>query len=153
MPNINDAFPSIYLKASDLKGAEPVVTIERVAFEPVGQKREMKPVIYFVGKQKGLVLNKTNANRIVQITGTGMTEHWAGSAIKLYATETEFQGETVDCIRIRMKVDATPPGRQEAPQAPPPAKPSRKPAAKAEPPPEPPEPPPTPPITEDEIPF
>ena len=47
MPNINDVFPSTYLKASDIRGKEPVVTIDRVEFEPVGRKREMKAVIYF----------------------------------------------------------------------------------------------------------
>ena len=100
-PNINDAFPSNYLKASDIQGKEPLVTIDRVVFEPVGRKREMKAVIYFKGKDKGVVLNKTNANKIVEITGSAITEEWDGAQIRLYATETEFAGETVDCIRVK----------------------------------------------------
>lgn len=101
MPNINDVFPSKFLKASDLQGAEPIVTMARVAFEPVGRDREMKAVLYFAGKQKGLVLNKTNANKITEITGSGITEEWEGQRIRLYATETQFGGDTVDCIRIK----------------------------------------------------
>jgi len=101
VPNINEAFPSKYLKASDLNGAEPVVAIDRVEFEPVGRDREMKAVLYFKGKDKGLVLNKTNATKIIQLTGSGMTEDWAGFRIKLFGTETQYGGDTVDCIRIK----------------------------------------------------
>lgn len=101
MPNINDAFPSNYLKASDLQGKEALVTIDRVEFEAVGREREMKAVVYFQGKQKGIVLNKTNAKKIIEISGSALTEEWHGTQIKIYPTETEFGGETVDCIRIK----------------------------------------------------
>ena len=101
MPNINDAFPSKYLKASDLKGREVIVTIDRVTFEGVGQNREMKAIVYFAGKDKGMVLNKTNAKKIIEISGSAITEEWGGTQLKLYPTETEFAGETVDCIRVK----------------------------------------------------
>lgn len=101
MPNINNYFPSKFLKAADLNGAEPVVTIERVEFEPVGRDREMKAVLYFAGKTKGLVLNVTNGRKITELTGSAITEEWTGHKIKLYATETTFGGEQVDCIRIK----------------------------------------------------
>lgn len=97
--NVNDAFPSKTLKASDLDGNQVTVTIARVDIEKMGS--DTKPVVYFKGKDKGLVLNKTNAKRIVEITGSGETDDWKGHAIILYPTETEFQGETVDCIRIK----------------------------------------------------
>lgn len=101
MPNINDSFPSNYLKASDLKGSEVVVTIDRVAFEPVGRQKEMKAVVYFKGKEKGMVLNKTNATKVTALAGSALTEDWDGIRIKLYPTETEFGGETVECIRVK----------------------------------------------------
>jgi hypothetical protein len=101
MSDIRDAFPSKYLKASDLKGAQVTVTMDHVDHEPVGQNKEMKAVLYFEGKEKGLVLNKTNANKIMEITGSPVTEEWQGQRIRLYPTETNFGGETVDCIRIR----------------------------------------------------
>ncbi len=99
--NISEAFPSKYLKASDLAGSEPVVTIDRVEMEPVGQKKEMKAVLFFLGKEKGLVLNVTNSRKITELTGSGITEEWHGQRIRLYATETQFGGDTVDCIRIK----------------------------------------------------
>ncbi len=101
MPNIDDAFPSNYLKACDLHGREVTVTITKVSFEPVGREREMKAILYFVGKTKGVVLNKTNAKKVTEIAGSAITEDWSGVAIALYPTETEFGGETVDCIRVR----------------------------------------------------
>ena len=101
MPNINDAFPSQFLKASDLKERAIVVVIDRVDYEPVGQKKEVKPIVYFEGKEKGLVLNKTNANKIIQLTESPITEEWVGFPITIYPTETQFAGDTVECIRVK----------------------------------------------------
>lgn len=116
MPNINDSFPSNYLKASDIRGVEPVVTIDHVGFEPVGRTKEMKAVVYFKGKEKGLVLNKTNATKISTLSGSPQTEDWEGVRVKLFATETEFAGEMTECIRIK----PAPNGRAAAPPPPPP---------------------------------
>lgn len=109
MPNIQDAFPSKYLKASDLNGREPIVTIKGVKYEAVGRDKEMKAVVYFKGKDKGIVLNKTNATKITKIVGSSETDDWRGHQIKLYSTETEFGGETVECIRIKPATAPPPP--------------------------------------------
>lgn len=114
--NVNDAFPSKYIKASDLGDRKVAVTIAKVEIEAVGQGRDRKPVVFFAGKEKGLVLNKTNAKRIVQITGTSETQQWTGVKIVLFATETEFQGETVECVRVA----AMPKNGTQAPAPPPP---------------------------------
>lgn len=106
--NINDAFPSNYLKASDLGESQPVVTIDRVEVEPVGRGKEMKPVIYFAGKQKGMVLNKTNSKKIAEIAGSHDTDDWHGTQVKLFATEVDFQGETVEAIRVKAATAAKP---------------------------------------------
>lgn len=133
MANINDAFPSNYLKASDLQGQQPTVTIDRVEFEAVGREKEMKPVLYFRGKEKGIVLNKTNAKTISNLTGSPDTDDWIGFSLKLYSTHVEFAGEQVEAIRIKAA------GRTAAPQ--------RRPA------PMPVDEPPMEPITDDDIPF
>ncbi len=113
MPNIADAFPSKYLKAGDLHDMEPIVTIDRVSFEPVGRDKEMKAVLYFKGKEKGLILNKTNANKITELLKSGITEEWQGQRIRLYVTETNFGSDLVDCIRIKT---ASPNGPAPKPQ-------------------------------------
>ena len=71
---ISDAFPSNYLKAADLQSKDVRVTIDKVMMEEIASG-EHKPVVYFRGHDKGLVLNKTNGNNIA--TGFGdETENW-----------------------------------------------------------------------------
>ncbi len=99
--NINTAFPSKYLKAGDLDGKAVPVTIREVKIEEVGKSRDSKPVIYFMGKEKGVVLNRVNSKKIAEIAGSNDTEDWGGTMIVLFPTETDFAGETVECIRVR----------------------------------------------------
>lgn len=96
--NINGAFPSTYLKAADLQGRRVSVQIDGVRMEDIGG--EHKPILSFVGKDKGLVLNKTNATMIAEICGSEETDEWQGQAIVLYPTKTDFQGKRVDAIRV-----------------------------------------------------
>jgi hypothetical protein len=105
---IGAAFPSSYLKASDLQGKAVRVTIDSVSTETLGDDR--KAVLHFVGKEKGLVLNKTNANRIVEATGSDETDDWEGWSITLYATKVDYQGKRVDAIRVDDR-----PGSSKAP--------------------------------------
>ena len=67
MVNIHNVFPSKYLKAGDLDGHAVAVTISHIAMEEVGQG-DVKPVLFFAGKEKGLVLNKTNGGVIANRT-------------------------------------------------------------------------------------
>jgi hypothetical protein len=99
---IGTAFKSSTLKAADIAGQRVVVTIDKVTIEEVGQgdDKEEKPILHFVGKEKGLVLNKTNANTIIEILGTDETNEWKGHRIVLYPDKTDFNGQRVNCIRI-----------------------------------------------------
>lgn len=70
--NINDAFPSKYVQASDLNNQECQATIADVRREEVGDDRDLLPVVYFQGRAKGLVLNKTNAFAIAEQYGLSL---------------------------------------------------------------------------------
>jgi hypothetical protein len=98
--NINDAFPSKWLTAGDLRGQDVPVTIRDVRMELVGQPPENCPVVYFAGKEKALVLNKTNGQTIADQLGPD-TDHWLGKPITIFPTSTDFQGRQVACIRVR----------------------------------------------------
>lgn len=102
--NIDTAFPSKYMKASDLP-EETVVpfTIEEVKMEEVGREKSIKPIIYFRGQEKGFCCNKTNANTIKKALGTGDTDQWTGKTIRLYSTEVQFGDEMVESIRVSLK--------------------------------------------------
>lgn len=91
-----------YLKAEDLGGKEVSVTIEKV--EKIELNEKEKLFISFVGKEKGLVLNKTNSSVIAKEYGDNYSG-WGGSVIILFPTVTEFEGKTVDCIRLRVQLD------------------------------------------------
>lgn len=97
--NINHAFPSKWLKAADLMGKEITVTIASVRMEDVGDEAT-KPVVYFQNKERGLVLNKTNANNISILYGPD-TDNWVGKPITLYPAWVDFQGRSVEAIRVR----------------------------------------------------
>jgi|SRR5689334_8541984 len=99
MPRVSEMFPSSYLKADDLQGREVTVVIDSWESETLGE--ETRPVLYFVGKQKGLVLNKTNANMVAEIAGTDEMNDWQGLRITIYPTRTDFQGKRVPCIRVK----------------------------------------------------
>jgi len=99
---MSKAFPGKYLRASDLEGRTVDIIIARVHIEDVsGDQSESKPVIYFQGKEKGIVLNKTNANTISELYGDE-TDYWTGKPITIYPTETPFQGRMVPCIRVKI---------------------------------------------------
>jgi len=111
--NINSAFPSKYLKAGDLNGVAVPVTIREVKMEEVGRDKESKPVVYFMNKEKGVVLNRVNTKKIAEIAGSNDTEDWGGTVIALYPSETEFAGETVECIRVKAPKAAAPKPKPE----------------------------------------
>jgi hypothetical protein len=96
--NLNEVFPSKYIKADDLKGREVPVTISSAAMEVLGN--DQKLILYFQGKEKGMVCNKTNAGRIAYLYGDD-TDDWIGKAIILCSEFVEFQGKTVKGLRVK----------------------------------------------------
>ena len=103
--NINQAFPSNFLRESDLGGKERELTVREVKIEDVGEG-EHKPVLYFKSVDKGLVLNKTNANNLIAGFNSEETTDWQARSCVLYPTTTEFKGKTVPCIRVRVTAGA-----------------------------------------------
>lgn len=120
--NVHSMFPSKFVAASDLMGQDVTVTVAGIKQEGVGAEEEIRPVLYFAGMTKGMVLNRTNAKRIAAIYGVD-TDAWMGKPVTLYPSETEYAGETVPCIRVRQTVAAgpaaAPPAVVAAPAAPP----------------------------------
>ena len=102
MVNFHDVFPSKYLKAGDLDGKTVPVTISHIEMQEVGQG-DVKPVMFFAGKEKGLVLNKTNGGVIAHRLGPEM-DNWKDSVVEIYPDTTMFSGKVVDCIRLRFPI-------------------------------------------------
>ena len=95
---ISDAYPSNYLKAADLQGKNILLKMDRVEYEKIGD--DEKPVLFFVGKQKGIVLNKTNSAKIAAAYGDE-TDDWRDQDIVLFTAMVDYKGDTVEAIRCR----------------------------------------------------
>jgi len=70
MVTASDAFPSKYLKATDLNDGPAVVTIKLAELERIkgfDGKEQPKVVVYFAKKYKPLILNRTNFDAITEV--------------------------------------------------------------------------------------
>lgn len=124
MVNINEEFPSKYLKAADLQGHAVKVKVRDVVSETIGNDRKL--VMYFQNRDKGMVLNKTNARTIGDLYGDD-TDDWVDKVVEVFAMKVEFNGRMVDGLRVRVpppprqgSVTVAPNARARAEQPPPP---------------------------------
>ena len=101
--NVNEVFPSTYLKASDLESGPKNVTIGNCKTEEVGQGDDARrmPVLEFRDGAGALVVNKTNWNTLLSLFGGTDTDEWNGRTIQIYSAEVSFAGKMVKGIRLR----------------------------------------------------
>jgi hypothetical protein len=114
---ISAEFPSKYLKAADLQGREVRVTMQNVEKEKLGDDNKL--VLYFKGKDKGVVLNKTNSSTIGDAYGDD-TEDWFDQPLILFSVMVDFNGKVGPAIRVRVPTAkdnkaAVPPARRADP--------------------------------------
>jgi len=105
MTKTGDVFKSNYLQASDLGDRQWTLVISHYEIEEMnsrqtGRKQE-KPVLFFRGVKKGLVLNKTNTKTIEHVYGDELDD-WIGRSVTLYPRMVDFGGEEVLGIRVRI---------------------------------------------------
>ena len=103
--DVRQMFDSAYVGNWDLQGRDVVVVIARIVPGELAKagtsKKDKAPIIFFEGREKGMVLNKTNMKIIGGIVGSFKVKDWIGHAITLYPTTCQFGPNTVDCIRVR----------------------------------------------------
>ena len=113
---VSDAFPSKYLKADDLGNQRIALTVMAITMEDIGDK-EFKLVMRFMGKDKGMVLNKTNATICSSVWGDE-TDAWQGKQLEVYAQPVMFQGRQVMGLAVAPLLLAAQVPHQTAPQTP-----------------------------------
>lgn len=114
MPKLNDMFPSKYLKAEDLRGKdgrgwrEFTLKINSVDLEDMGgENGDQKWVLHFEGAQKGLVLNRTNAQTLSDAYGPD-SDYWIGEKVVLFVMTVGTPQGPKPGIRTRVPAaDAT----------------------------------------------
>lgn len=96
-----DAFPGKNFRGADLDGQELLLTMSHVDKEEVGEEKEIKSVLHFIGEPKGLVLNGINWDTIAACYGDE-SDHWAGKKIKIWFDPTVmFGAKRTGGIRVR----------------------------------------------------
>jgi len=99
MTDYSDAFGGKYMNASHV--TEPFVgTVERVELEDVDGNGKMKPVLHFVGRDRGCVLNATRYEMASQMAGSRDTDRWLGMKILVTRGKTRFAGKPTDCVEF-----------------------------------------------------
>lgn len=91
-----------YLKASHLGTATPIVTIDHIEFRKLHPRpgvEEIKPVAYFAGKSKGLILTATNQDYIRATYGDDIAACY-GQRVQLHAVTKTVAGRQVETIII-----------------------------------------------------
>lgn len=115
----SDAFPSKYLRTADLQGREFHLTITAVRREEVGDG-DIKPVMFFQGAEKGMVVNKTKWMAMSAMYGDE-SDNWIGAQITLFPTKVLFKSDMVDSIGLRPAAPTAPQTTVAAPLGAPPA--------------------------------
>ncbi len=104
--DMSTAFPSSFLKGSDVEDGPIVLTMASASLEEVGKEKEELPVVRFQDDPRGLVLNVTNNNFLIENFGK-KSEGWFGKQVELYAIDTEFAGRPTKGLRVRLPKTAT----------------------------------------------
>lgn len=95
-----------FLSSLDFEeGVEVNLTIEKVSMETANDPATKKPKqllsIKFVGSDRLMALNKTNAKRITEITGTPKVEKWKGLQITIHKIPIRAFGKDQFCLRVK----------------------------------------------------
>lgn len=107
---------SNFLKAADLQGKKPVLTISQaeVVEKDYGDGPKKQIVLSFNQTEKVLGLNFTNASRIAELTESEDCDDWVGVSIKLFVEPVKFQNKIVDAIRIFPELPEQPKAKAKA---------------------------------------
>jgi hypothetical protein len=101
--NFDDIYGSKYLGAADLNGRTKRVKIIDTEVSDLREKdgsTKRKWIVWFETEDKALVLNKTNATRLMQAFGKAR-EGWNGAVIELYSEMTSLGKEGIRLRAVR----------------------------------------------------
>ena len=102
--DILSSFPEKYLKSESLQGKKLKLAISHVTMETIGT--DSKPVLYFDGKEKGLVLNKTKSSTLASAFGRE-TDGWRGKEVVISPSTAMMEGKPVPSINLEPFIPLT----------------------------------------------
>jgi hypothetical protein len=96
-----DVYGGNWLEKEDIGDRQVAVTIESISVHEMNDGKR-KAAVHFVGKEKALLLNVTNASAIEAITGTDEMDNWAGTRIVLFNDPSVmYQGKRTGGLRVK----------------------------------------------------
>lgn len=100
---VTQLYPDKWLSAAHLQGRTVTVTVETSAveqlFNPRTKTKEAKFVLSFYKKQLRMVLNKTQAEAMVMVTGCDDSDGWIGHQISIAPAKAPNGAETITISR------------------------------------------------------
>ena len=102
--SVSELYPSRWVKAADLNGKAVTVKVTDVMVEPVhtpGGETKTAAVLTFEGKQKRLILNKTQCRAMVAITGSEKFGDWVGAIVQLAPAKAPNGKATIAIQSVR----------------------------------------------------
>jgi hypothetical protein len=117
---IEDVYPRKYATGEDFAGKAVTLTIREVVMESMCPKQgapiAQKPVIYFHGAKKAVVMGRPLWVQIAAILGSDDTNTWSNKRIQLYPERMIVGGQAKIAIRARQapEIPATMAEKKEA---------------------------------------
>lgn len=108
MPHFKLGFESNYVSAVEFGDANPTLTIESITLEELaddGGKSKKRWIGRFVGKTKGWVINRTNAELLAALFASTETNDWIGKRVTLGSETVYLKGAPVPGIRVKGSPD------------------------------------------------
>jgi hypothetical protein len=87
-----------WLNPTHLRG-RTLATIEHLSAEVVGRKQERVPVLH-LRNLPPLILNRTNAQRLVEAMGTPDYHQYRGRRVALYVADEDWDGKPRKVVRL-----------------------------------------------------
>ena len=105
--SINAYLDSRFLSSNDIAGFGDVTVeiescklVKQLRFQN-GNTEDNAKLLYFAGKKKPLVLNKTNARELIRLASSANVKDWHGMKVTLYTITGNFFGKQQLALRIK----------------------------------------------------
>ncbi len=95
-------FLGAYLKKEDIPDSGVRARVRGAKEEALEEEERNKLILFFEDVEKGLVMNATNINVMIDLTGTDETDEWIGREVEIYVDHgVVLKGKRVGGIRLR----------------------------------------------------
>lgn len=94
---VSDIFTTRFLRAADLGGRAPLVTIKAVSRQDFPDGPRL--VVAFEEGSKLLSVNRTNGRELARLFGDETTA-WIGQRVRLVVRDVDYRGTQVPAIRV-----------------------------------------------------